>query len=94
MHTGILVEKPEPKNHLEGSGVTKMNLIEIGLQGMDWINLAQHRDRWWAFVKTITNHRVPLGNQGRFCSIKTAIYMSMHINKMINGKIQVSPNTD
>jgi hypothetical protein len=27
--------------------------------GMDWIKLAQDRDRWWALVKVETNLRVP-----------------------------------
>jgi hypothetical protein len=26
---------------------------------MDWIDLAQDRDRWWALVKTVMNLRVP-----------------------------------
>jgi hypothetical protein len=28
----------------------KMTLQEVGLGGMDWIDLAQDRDRWWAVV--------------------------------------------
>jgi hypothetical protein len=27
--------------------------------GMDWIDLAQDRDRWWAVVNTVMNLRVP-----------------------------------
>jgi hypothetical protein len=30
----------------------KMDLKEIGLEGVDWINLAQDRDRWLAVVNT------------------------------------------
>ena len=32
-----------------------MDLQEIGWGGMDWIDLAQDRDRWWALVTTIIN---------------------------------------
>jgi hypothetical protein len=38
----------------------KMDLIEIGWDGMDWIDLAQDRDQWKALVNTVMNLRVPL----------------------------------
>jgi hypothetical protein len=41
-----------------------MDLQDVGW-GMDWIELAQDRTRWWAFVKTVTNLWVPL-NAGNF----------------------------
>jgi hypothetical protein len=37
----------------------KMDLGEIGWNGMDWIDLAQDRDHWRALVNTIMNLRVP-----------------------------------
>jgi hypothetical protein len=37
----------------------KINLREIGWDGMDWIDLAQDRDQWRALVNTIMNLRVP-----------------------------------
>jgi hypothetical protein len=37
----------------------KMCLREIGWASMDWIELAQDRDQWRAFVKKVVNLRVP-----------------------------------
>jgi hypothetical protein len=37
----------------------KMDLREVGWAGMEWINLAQDRDRWWALVNEVMNLRVP-----------------------------------
>jgi hypothetical protein len=44
-----------------------MDLREIGWDGMDWIDLAQHRDKWRALVNTVMNFRVPK-NAGNFLS--------------------------
>jgi hypothetical protein len=37
----------------------KMDLQEVGRGGVDWIDLAQDRDRWRALVYTVMNLRVP-----------------------------------
>ena len=37
----------------------KMNLKEIGCGLVDWIELAQDRDRWLALVSTVMNLPVP-----------------------------------
>jgi hypothetical protein len=36
-----------------------MNLREIGLDGMYWINLDEGRDQWRALVNMVMNLRVP-----------------------------------
>jgi len=42
-----------------------MDLQEVGGWGMDWIELAQERDRWQALVNVSTNVQVPY-NAGNF----------------------------
>jgi hypothetical protein len=37
----------------------KMDLGEIGWDGVDWIDLAQDREQWRALVNTVMNLRVP-----------------------------------
>ena len=42
----------------------RMDLREVGCGYMDWIGLAQDRDRWWTLVSAVTKLRVPW-NAGR-----------------------------
>jgi len=44
---------------------TKMDLLEVGCEGMDWINVAQVTDGWRALVKAVMNLQVPY-NVGNF----------------------------
>jgi hypothetical protein len=37
----------------------KMDLREIGWDGGDWIDLAQDRDQWRAFMRAVMNIWVP-----------------------------------
>jgi hypothetical protein len=60
----VLVGKPEGKRPLgrprrRWVGNIKMDLLEIGLGGVDWIGLAQDRDKWRALVNAVMNLRVP-----------------------------------
>ena len=38
---------------------TKTGLRETGWEDVEWINLAQDRDKWWALVNAVTSLRVP-----------------------------------
>jgi hypothetical protein len=37
----------------------KMDLGDIGWDGVNWVDLAQDRDHWRALVNTVMNLRVP-----------------------------------
>jgi len=59
----VLVGKPEgkrphgrPRRRWEDN--IKMDVQEVGYGGMDWIDVAQNRDRWWAVVNAVMNLRI------------------------------------
>jgi hypothetical protein len=37
----------------------KIDLIETGWGGVDWVDLSQDRDQWRAVVNTVRNLQVP-----------------------------------
>ena len=60
----VLVGKPGGRRPLGRPRRRWVNNIRMALQGvgcvyMDWIGLAQDRDRWRTLVSTVMNLRVP-----------------------------------
>jgi hypothetical protein len=60
----LLVGKPEGKRPLgrprrRWVDNINMDLGEVGWGDMDWIGLAQDRNRWRALVNSVLNFRVP-----------------------------------
>jgi hypothetical protein len=60
----VLVGKPDGKRTLgrprhRWEDNNKMDLQEVGWGGMDWIELAQDGDRFWARVNVAMNLQVP-----------------------------------
>jgi hypothetical protein len=60
----LLVGKPEGKRPLgrprrRWVGNIRMGLGEVGWGDVDWIDLAQDRNRWRALVNSVLNLRVP-----------------------------------
>jgi hypothetical protein len=52
-------ERPLGRPRCRWKDNIKLVLREIGINGANWINLAQGRVQWWAFVNTVMNLLVP-----------------------------------
>jgi hypothetical protein len=53
-----------------------MDLRETGFGDVDWIHLAQDKDRWWAVVNTVMNLRVQAFN---WLLLKSLVYRILYV---------------
>jgi hypothetical protein len=80
MHTGFwwgnLSERPlgRPRHKWEDNTSIKVDLQEEGWQGMDWIDLAQDRNRWHALVNMVMN--LPPETAGNFLTMGKPVSFS------------------
>ncbi|KAJ4441127.1 hypothetical protein ANN_10977 [Periplaneta americana] len=52
-------ERTSRDRAVDGGDTIKMDMRDVGYDDTDWINVAQDRDRWRAYVRAATNLRVP-----------------------------------
>jgi len=69
------VRKPEGKRPLRRPRLrwednSKLDLQEVGCGGMDWIDVAQDRDRWRSLVDMVVNLWVPFNAGNYLTSLK------------------------
>jgi len=59
IYRGLGGNKPLRRLRRRWENNIKMDIQEVGCGDMDWIELAQDKDRWRALVITVTSLRVP-----------------------------------
>jgi hypothetical protein len=79
----VLVGKTEGKRQLvrprhKWEDTIKMDIQEVGWGVMDWIDLAQDRDSWWAFVNAVIDLQVSK-NAGNFLTSGEPVSFSRRI---------------
>ena len=83
----VLLGKPEGKRPLGRPRLRwvdniRMDLQEVECGYMDWIGLAQDRDRWRTLVSAVMNLRIP-SNAGNFltrCKTVSFSRRTLHMN--------------
>jgi 3-oxoacyl-ACP reductase-like protein len=53
------INRPLGRSRLRWEDNIKIDLQEVGCVSMDWVELAQSRDKWRALVNAVMNIRVP-----------------------------------
>ena len=60
-------KRPPGRPRHRGQDNIEMDRHEVGCEGMDWVDLAQDRDRWQALVNTVMNlATLPQGKSLRY----------------------------
>ena len=55
----LMDKRPLGRQRLRWENNIKMNLQEVRCGNMEWIELDEDSDRWWALVNAVMNLRVP-----------------------------------
>jgi hypothetical protein len=58
VYTGFWLGHLRERDHLEYPGADGRIILKWD-GGMDWFDLAENRDRWWALVNVVMNLQVP-----------------------------------
>ena len=91
----VLVGKPEGKRPLgrprrRWVGDIRMDIQEVGCGYMDWIGLAQDRDRWRTVVSAVMNLRVPRNAENFLTSCKPVSCSRRTLHRGVLHKQKVS----
>jgi hypothetical protein len=74
----VLWEDLRERDNLEDLGrdgrIIKMDLHDVRLGGLDWIDLAQDRKEWRALVNSVMNLEVPYGEGNFLISCRPVIF--------------------
>ncbi|KAJ4427685.1 hypothetical protein ANN_25334 [Periplaneta americana] len=94
----VLVGRPEGKRPLGRPRRTwedniKMDLKEVGYDDRDWINLAQDRDQWRAYVRAAMNLRIISRSMSTFVSRKKSILSRLRTSHNLRGIAQVAQHS-